>query len=781
MFRHLTKTLLLAAVFASLAAVADDGTVASTTIASQKGRPVADVLEELREQGNEIVYSSRLVPPDLLVTVELSSPLSFSSLFQILAPLGLTLKHDNGLFIVVRLPAEPAMPATGPQIRPPAGNRDVETITVSASRYEISRDPGPSRFVLDQRTIQNMPDFGEDPIRIAQRLPGAAASGVSARAHFRGGEHGEVGIILNGQHLFDPFHVRDYQNIFSAIDARAIEGVEIFTGGFPVRFGDRMSGLVLMESMDAEKPRHTEIGVSVFNTSVLTAGSRGNARWLFSARRGNLDLVIDKKFGRPSYYDIFSQFELDIGSNTTISANALYADDIVTVVLETDPAEREEARSTTRNAQVWVQVDTQWSNTLSSRTAVSSTTYENRRDGFTADPDKVVATVRDDRDVDQVGFRQDWAFRASDKHFMQWGFSITNSDASYDYAADAEYFGLPALYEGQVSSFTRALTAAPSGGSYALYVADRWKVTPKTAVEWGLRWDDQTYTDISSDSQLSPRFSVLHRWSEATELRFSWGRYHQSQGVHELQIEDGISNFWPAQRADHLIAGLTHQVNERLELRIEAFHKNMQGVRPRFENLFDPLALIPELQADRVRLDPNSARSAGLEISLNGSNGEWSWWTSYTLSEAFDRIDSRTESRSWDQRHALQGGVSWSNERWNVALAAGAHTGWPTTGLTLNQTGIDIDGEPIYVAIPGERNALRHSNFGSVDFRASRAFNVRRGKLTAFVEVSNLVNRHNVCCIDWDVADGPGGTTELESSKDFWLPLLPAVGVLWEF
>ena len=48
--------------------------------------------------------------------------------------------------------------------------------------------------------------------------------------------------------LFDPFHVRDYQNIFSAIDSRAIDGVEVYTGGFPVRFGDRMSGVVLMES-----------------------------------------------------------------------------------------------------------------------------------------------------------------------------------------------------------------------------------------------------------------------------------------------------------------------------------------------------------------------------------------------------------------------------------------------------------------------------------------------------------------------------------------------------
>ena len=84
--------------------------------------------------------------------------------------------------------------------------------------------------------------------------------------------------MLNGQWLFDPFHIRDYQNIFSAIDARAIDGVEVYTGGFPVRYGDRMSGLVLMDSIETEKSRHNEIGVSVFNTSLLTSGSEGDKK-----------------------------------------------------------------------------------------------------------------------------------------------------------------------------------------------------------------------------------------------------------------------------------------------------------------------------------------------------------------------------------------------------------------------------------------------------------------------------------------------------------------------
>ena len=422
-----------------------------------------------------------------------------------------------------------------------------------------------------------------------------------------------------------------------------------------------------------------------------------------------------------------------------------------------------------------------WSDRLSSTTTLSYVSFANRRVGDLNDMEKYVANVTDIRETEQFGVQQDWTYNPSDTHLMQWGITFLNGDAKYDYNGQAAYFLLQALYEDVTNPVSRVLTATPSGASYALYFADRRELSPKTVIEWGLRWDDQTYTDIPSDSQLSPRISLLRSLGENTEIRLSWGRYYQSQGIHELQIEDGIDNFWRAQSADHYIAGLKHNFSNSLSLRVEAFYKDMDNVRPRFENLYDPLGLIPELQPDRVRLDPSGASSRGIEISLNAERGSWSWWGSYTLSEVTDRIDGVDVVRSWDQRHAVQGGLSWSKDGWDLACAAGAHTGWPTTDLTLEQYGTDINGDPIYVAVPGTRNALRHDAFASLDFRLSRRFNVPRGSLTAFVEVSNLTNRKNTCCIDWDVMFDQNGTPALDSSLDYWLPLLPAIGILWEF
>jgi outer membrane receptor protein involved in Fe transport len=747
------------------------------------GRPVADVIDEYREAGVPFAYSTNLVSSDLLVEVEPKATDPIDIVREILRPHGLTTRFVAGVHLVIRNDEGPQAGDDAAPTTTQAAGAEMENVVISASRYEILSELAASRFSIDQRTIQNMPDLGEDPLRVVQRLPGAAASGASAKTHFRGGEDGEIGIMLNGHALFDPFHIRDYQSIFSAIDSRAIEGVEVFTGGFPVRFGDRMSGLVLMESLESVEPRHTEVGISVFNTSFLMAGNEADRNWIVSARRGNLDLIIDPEFGSPSYYDVFGEYSVDISPDVTLSVNALYADDRVEVILESEPDELERVVSNTRNAQLWVELENRWSEELSSKLVVSGIKFDNSRTGSLGDAEKLVAFVSDERDVEQFSFRQDWTWNSSKKHLMQWGFEAMYSRAHYDYANTVDYFGLPAMFEDQEESSSFAATADPRGSSYSLYFSDRMRVSEKTILEWGLRWDDQTYIDeLSSDSQLSPRFNVMRSLGQNTELRLSWGRYHQSQGIDELQIEDGITNFWPAQKADHLIVGVRHLFNDKYSLRVEVFEKKMHQVRPRFENLFDPLGLIPEVQPDRIRLDPTSARSRGLEIMLDRASGPFTWWASYTLSEVTDRINGVDEYRSWHQRHAVQGGLNWSGDKWDVALATSIHSGWPTTDLMLIEDGVDEDGEPEFVAVIGPRNAERLGTFASVDFRISRTWQLKRGSFMAFVEISNIFNRSNECCLDWDFEeDEDTGEDVFERGVDYWMPLLPAVGVLWEF
>lgn len=745
------------------------------------GQPVHRVLDELRLGGLELVYSTNLVTDDLLIIKEPVSKGPKKLAIEILEPHGLTLKRVEGVYFVVRREPDPAAPRVDTAVQAleaelESGPLELEILNVSASRYVLFSN---SRFFIDQRAIQALPDLGEDPIRSAQRLPGAASGGLSSKSYFRGGDHNETAIYLNGLKLLDPFHIRDYHSIFSSIDARAISGVEAYTGGFPANYGDQMSGVLALETRQAEEPLHTELGLSMYNTSVLNTGytSGGKVDWLVSARDSNLDVILNDDLGKPDYFDVFAELGINLAEGHRLSFNALYSDDQVVVITESDPEELERSVSDTQNEHFWISVENQWTPFLSSKTVLSYSGLKNRRDVEANDPERLLALVDDRRKAKIYGFQQNWAYDGFVSHALKWGIGLRHEKARYDYRSMAEYLGLFEFYPGIENPSMSNIQAAPKGNSYSLFLSDRWQLSDSTGFELGLRWDKQTYAEPDFSSQLSPRISLLHSFGPSTDLRFTWGRYYQSQAIQELQVEDGIDHFFTPQRADHWIVGVQHRFSDGYRLRAEAYLKDYDRLKPRFENLFDPLVLIPELAPDRVELVAESARARGLELTLEYRGSEnLDWWVSYAWSRATDLINGVNERRSWDQRHAVQAALAWRPGPWELGLAISVHSGWPTTGLTFEE--IDDD---IYLPAPGPRNALNHGTFAQLDFRISREYPVRIGRLSAFFEVTNLTNRKNDCCVDYDIDEDDDGNVFLDRTVEHWLPIVPAVGIFWEF
>ena len=660
----------------------------------------------------------------------------------------------------------------------------IEMITVSSSRYNIWSDLSSSPYFVSQLSIQNLPDIGDDPLRAVQVLPGTASSGVSARTYFRGGEYRETAVYLNGNELLDPFHARDFQNIFSTVDSRIIDGVEAYTGSLPLRYGDKMSGAILINTIDPSVVKRNELGLSVYNTSALVSGSleSGRGGWLVSARRGNLDLILKPELGSPRYYDAFGSFSYELSPDATFTANALYAKDEITVILADKIDEQEIASSDTRNFQFWMQLHNQWRDDLQSTSFISVDSYGNTRNGNIDDSEKYVSTVNDLREFRKYKLRQDWEWGYSDRHILQWGFEIGYGTADYNYFSDTSYFGLSLLYPGTPANEVRSFFAAPDGSSYSLYIADKWQLAQRTFVEYGFRVDQQSYDSQSFPEQVSPRLNAFHATRGGTEFRIGWGRYSQSQDLRELQIEDGITKFFPAQRADQIVLGIRQPIGESYSVRFEVYQKDYDRLRPRYEGLYDPLTLIPEIVPDRELIAPTSGRTRGFELMFDRvTDGPLSWWLAYTHSEATDRIGGVDTPRGWDQRQALRGGLNWSSDNWDVGVAANIHDGWPTTSLSIVES-VDANGAPIYIAQPGPRNAESFSTFSSLDLRVNRKFRFGDHKvLNVFVEVTNAMDSRNTCCIDFDLLYDENDVPYVERQEDYWLPILPAIGFLLEF
>jgi hypothetical protein len=119
----------------------------------------------------------------------------------------------------------------------------------------------------------------------------------------------------------------------------------------------------------------------------------------------------------------------------------------------------------------------------------------------------------------------------------------------------------------------------------------------------------------------------------------------------------------------------------------------------------------------------------------------------------------------------------WSSKKWDVAFAVNAHSGWPRTNVFIIP---GSDPEDPALAF-GPRNRDRIDWFGTFDFRISYKKEFEKSALSYFFEVSNATNRSNACCVDSETEEDDDGNVALLTDTENWYPVLPAVGILWEF
>ena len=749
-----------------------------------QGKPLRDYIASISSQDLTIIYSSDLVLQEYTVTVEPDNPNTVAALRDVLSPYNLTLQDGPGDSLLVVL-AETATAEPGEAPEAVTQEPALPEIVVTSSLYKLRYEPAGSHTFLDRELTTKLPDVGDDAVRSIDRLPGSANGGVSTRSHIRGGINNEQLFLFDGLRLYEPYHLKDFHALSTIVDQSAIAGIDFYSAGYQVRYGDRMSGVVDISLRDPPAETTTELGLSFFSASALSMGRFGGSDrgdWLVSGRRGNLDLVADavnSDYGSPRYQDAFMHFGWELSERTYISANALFSYDKISV-RELDGSE--DASAKYRNRVAWLKAMTDWNSAVSSTTILSATKMDNARFGQVDIPDMVLGNVEDQRDFVSLVLTQDWQFNATDDWSISSGFELKRLEANYSY--DSSLNILPPfdqVFENQPARVHNIRTS-PAGAQYAAYVESRWRLLDNLIFDAGIRWDQQTYTTANDDSQVSPRFNLLYEFGERTEFRLGFGEYYQAQEINELQVQDGVANFFPAQRAKHFVASVSHMLTSGIDVRLEVYDKKYRSLMTRYENAFDPMVLIPELQIDRVRIDANAAVSRGAELMLTGENTTESllWWLSYTWSEISDNLPGGDVKRSWDQSHTLKAGVNWDWKRWSFSAAGSVHTGWPRTDLSV-ETINNPDGSTSLIASTTERNALRHSVFHSIDVRASRRFDVAIGELTGFIEITNLYNRENPCCTKYRVETDVSGNQSLSKNQGNWLPTIPSLGVIWQF
>jgi outer membrane cobalamin receptor len=619
---------------------------------------------------------------------------------------------------------------------------------------------------LSATDIESLPDVGEDALRAVAWLPGAAGNDISARTSMRGGDADENLVRFDGVRLYQPYHLKDFQNLFSAIDPRIVSSVDVYTSGFPARYGDRMSSVVDITSLSAPAPRYHELSASFFNTTALSAGrfAADRGEWLASARRGNLDVwyhALGHEPGTPNYADAFGKLAWQMDENTRITGSALFSTDELSLSAE-DTEER--ATADYRDAYVWLRLDQTPDPDLSGSTILAHTGLRRNRTGTSVRGGVGSGQLEDHRAFDIASLQSDWSWHARENWLLQFGGEVTRARGRYDYRDHAEFemlFDIPGAAAEDTRS--RSIQLAPRRTDYALYATVRHAFTPQLTTEAGLRWESHA---------ASPRIGARYELSAETSLRASWSRMLQSQSIDELPVSDGVTTFAPPERTDHTAIAIEHRLPYGIEVRAEAYDKRQRHLRPRFESLLNPISLVPELNPDRLRIAPEFGLSRGVELLIvRPRPAALSWWMSFSRALAKERVAGSDVPRAWDQPNAFSAGIDWSTARWNVSVTLMQRSGWPTTNIRLEEA------EPVPV-VTGERNRARTALFRTVNLRIARSYALDRSALSVFFEVVNALGRDNPCCSTYEIDDETAG---LEVERQYGVPRLPSLGFLWQF
>lgn len=666
------------------------------------------------------------------------------------------------------------------------GGPDVELVIVRqpaiASQVDVrgtTTDPAPAVRRVEPAEVLRTPGALDNIFRALQTLPGVVATPeASGFMSVRGGSPDQNLTLLDGVEVHDPYRL---YGLASAFNPDTIQRFDLATGGFSVRYGDRLSSLLAVESRDGAsgRPLSGQAAMSVTDANVVLEGAipRVNGgSWLMSARRTYYDviadLVSDQQF--PGFTDVQAKAtwapragrKLTVFGLSSRQGGDLHVD---------DDAVDATFRDTTQNNLGWARFETTLGASGHSMTVVgvSHTRIDTGFDGLFADkgrrsnaPDPLPvrqATVRFGYAtlVRDFSVRQELS-RVVGAHTVSGGAELHRLSTTLDFTMLGDRnpnvqgssiqggAGLPDQLVSEIRS-TRA----------AAWVEDTVALGRSLSLQSGLRVDR---VGATGETLLSPRVAVNWNPGVSTRVRAAFGRYTQSPGYEKLGQSDYLLDLTDpsglglrSQEALVGSVGLEHNLGTSASVRVEGYFK-------RFDNL-----LVGQLESEPVRLarvarydfpeelqshiptdaiitstPANNAqgRAYGFDVLVRrttvSSDTRLRGWASYTWGKAEREAYGHHFPFEYDRRHAFTTVLAYQlSPRWELSTTTRVASGFARTealGLRVAAAvdTADVDGDGRRDEFVPERDAAGRLvyvvNFGGVS-------NMQRGRLPAFVRV----------------------------------------------
>lgn len=604
---------------------------------------------------------------------------------------------------------------------------------------------------IPMNTLYQLPVFvGEnDIIHALQLMPGIkSGSEGKANLYIRGGSPDQNLVLLDDVPLY---HVNHFGGFLSTFNSDAIKDFKVYKGGFPARYGSRLSSVVDIRMKDGDLQNYKVSGtLGMLSSKMMVEGPviKDRSSFLVSFRKNTLP-VFRMLFGMNldyRFYDLNAKLNYRLNEKNRLHLSFYSGND--NVMIRTYDEEFGSIND--------MKVYTKWGNTSGSfrwNSMLSEKIFMNTIMGYTSyhydkgfenyfSTDNLTETVINNFEsgVEDLFIKFAPEMYVTPDHILRFGAELMQhsfSPAHTYYEQEKTGYDLYSLtYENEENKTIES----------RLYFESDLEVFHWLGVNLGIHYsgyhiENKNYTSIEprllTNFRISPRLSIKASYSE------------MQQYVHLLTYS-GVgmpSDFWmpstkdvPPQDSRQISVGIEYLQNNSYKFSVESYKKQMTNLIH-----FKPgeSFLNSNESWEEKIFTGGTGIAEGIELLVRKDRGKTRGWIGLELSRSercFEEImDGRSFPFKYDRRFETSlVAVHQLNERFSFSAVWKYGTGYP---VTLPVKKYDSFGEEVYVYT--DINSYRMRDYHRLDIGVNFTKDTKWGESKWSISILNVYNRQN--------------------------------------
>ena len=707
---------------------------------------------------------------------------------------------------------------------------EIGEVEVRGNRFEQGVESTQmSTISMPVKTIEKIPALlGEvDVIKAIQLLPGVQSGTEGASGlYVRGGGPDQNLILLDGTPVYNASHLFGF---FSVFNVDAINNINLIKGGFPARYGGRLSSVLDISLKEGNKKKFQGSGSIGLISSKLTLEGpiiKDRTSFIVAARRTYLDYLIQPLIRSMSgedeyttqgyfFYDLNAKINHKLSDKDHIYLSAYTGKDsfyrkqspytyLYDGNLYTDQSNSGLGWGNITSALRW---NHQYTNKLFSNATLtysdynfSVNEYNESIVEYASETTNEINSLNFLSGIEDFAAKIDFDYIPAVNHYIRFGANFID----HTFKPGASVYKIKNLEAGDVD--TTMGEEKIRAREFSVYAEDDYEISSRLKANIGLHYSGFLVNGKYYNS-IQPRISARYLLSESMSIKGSYSRMQQY--IHLLTNNNiGLpTDLWvPAtdrikpQRSGQLALGIEKSFADKYRLTIEGYYKTMDNVI----EYRDGASFMGSKTGWEDKVEMGRGWSYGGEFFLEKKIGEITGWIGYTLSWTNRQFAGLNNGEvfpyKYDRRHDISVVMNAPiNDKWEVSASWIYGTGTAHTLPTERYFGNQGFGYISNLLIPGSghiyftnndlsnftgevqrvdgRNSIRAADYHRLDISFKKTTEKKWGELSWTFGVYNAYNRKNP--FYYYVGRDSRGNRALRRVSLF--PFIPSVSLSFKF